>query len=391
MLTPDEQLFAAVVAAPDDDAPRLVYADFLEEQGRLEQATFVRAQLAAAGQPAWSVAALTAQNAARPGFVTPTLTRFHAGPTSGTWRRGFPATLQCSFADALRLDERTLSLVDSLAVNIWGVPELTPLVRLPWFPRLRSLQLLMATVDERLVRPLLDARLDALALTPTGGALATVLAAPLGLGLRALDVSDSFFTAFGRPLLDAFATVEALPRLRSLGLGENSVTAEVLAAVLAKTPNLEHLDLEHCLTGSAIIAPLLEWRGASQLRSLGLAAAQPRSEGLEHLTSAALSLRVLDLRGAMVGARGVRAVCRLPQLALLNLDKNPLDERALGGLASEALVALSLHDVPATSVPPLARLPSLRFLNFAQPVSGLERFTWPKPILPNAYTNTGID
>lgn len=35
-------LLAAIVASPDDDLPRLVYADWLEEDGQLERAQFIR-------------------------------------------------------------------------------------------------------------------------------------------------------------------------------------------------------------------------------------------------------------------------------------------------------------------------------------------------------------
>jgi uncharacterized protein (TIGR02996 family) len=42
-MTADEQaLLAAIVADPDDDTPRLVYADWLDENGRPERAEFIR-------------------------------------------------------------------------------------------------------------------------------------------------------------------------------------------------------------------------------------------------------------------------------------------------------------------------------------------------------------
>src|SRR4051812_26631197 len=39
-------LLAAICAAPDDDAPRLVYADWLDEHGQPERAEFIRVQCA---------------------------------------------------------------------------------------------------------------------------------------------------------------------------------------------------------------------------------------------------------------------------------------------------------------------------------------------------------
>src|SRR5215216_4626617 len=41
-------LLAAIRAAPDDDAPRLVYADWLDEHGQPERAEFIRVQCALA-------------------------------------------------------------------------------------------------------------------------------------------------------------------------------------------------------------------------------------------------------------------------------------------------------------------------------------------------------
>src|SRR5437763_6998841 len=49
-----DALLAAVLDAPDDDAPRLVYADWLDENGQPERAEFIRVQLAQEGEPAHS-------------------------------------------------------------------------------------------------------------------------------------------------------------------------------------------------------------------------------------------------------------------------------------------------------------------------------------------------
>jgi uncharacterized protein (TIGR02996 family) len=48
---PAEQaaLLAAIVAEPDDDTPRLAYADWLQEQGYVEQAQFIRDSIKLAG------------------------------------------------------------------------------------------------------------------------------------------------------------------------------------------------------------------------------------------------------------------------------------------------------------------------------------------------------
>jgi uncharacterized protein (TIGR02996 family) len=50
-MTDEEALFAGVLAAPDDDVPRLVYADWLEEHGQEDRAEYIRVQIERAGLP----------------------------------------------------------------------------------------------------------------------------------------------------------------------------------------------------------------------------------------------------------------------------------------------------------------------------------------------------
>lgn len=51
-MTPDAGFLRSVLAAPDDDTPRLVYADWLSEHGREDRAVFIRAQCHNPGEPA---------------------------------------------------------------------------------------------------------------------------------------------------------------------------------------------------------------------------------------------------------------------------------------------------------------------------------------------------
>lgn len=47
-MTDDAAFLAAICARPDDDLPRLVYADWLDEHGRGERGEFIRVQCAIA-------------------------------------------------------------------------------------------------------------------------------------------------------------------------------------------------------------------------------------------------------------------------------------------------------------------------------------------------------
>jgi uncharacterized protein (TIGR02996 family) len=47
-MTDEDALMRAVIADPDDDAPRLIFADWLDENGQCERAEFIRVQIALA-------------------------------------------------------------------------------------------------------------------------------------------------------------------------------------------------------------------------------------------------------------------------------------------------------------------------------------------------------
>src|SRR5262245_13326957 len=48
MTTPRDALYRAICAQPDEDTPRLAYADLVEEDGDVARAAFIRAQVALA-------------------------------------------------------------------------------------------------------------------------------------------------------------------------------------------------------------------------------------------------------------------------------------------------------------------------------------------------------
>jgi uncharacterized protein (TIGR02996 family) len=50
-MTQDDAFLADIIANPDDDAPRLVYADWLEDHGQPDRAAFVRVQCQLARLP----------------------------------------------------------------------------------------------------------------------------------------------------------------------------------------------------------------------------------------------------------------------------------------------------------------------------------------------------
>ncbi|HEX4612951.1 MAG TPA: TIGR02996 domain-containing protein [Urbifossiella sp.] len=68
-MTDEEALRAAVLAHPDDDTPRLVYADWCDDAGDTDRAAFIRAQIAAARAEPYSPGVREAENRATPYLI----------------------------------------------------------------------------------------------------------------------------------------------------------------------------------------------------------------------------------------------------------------------------------------------------------------------------------
>lgn len=142
-----DALLAAVLADPDADLPRLVYADYLDDAGRPERAEFIRVQLARAADP--TSLTLRAREEVllhrhREGWLAPLRAKgepLQNRSTHGRFRRGFveevwmPAGVFLHAADTLfrRAPVRGLRLTRA----DWD--ELTALATGPHLGRLREL------------------------------------------------------------------------------------------------------------------------------------------------------------------------------------------------------------------------------------------------------------
>jgi uncharacterized protein (TIGR02996 family) len=99
-----EALLAAICEAPQDDVPRLVYADWLEEHGDQNRADFIRGQIA-----------LTAMDQDNPAFEE-LAERLHALEKANVsrWRKGLPGGMNVPSARTVgALLERPDHLPDS--------------------------------------------------------------------------------------------------------------------------------------------------------------------------------------------------------------------------------------------------------------------------------------
>src|SRR4029079_16595187 len=83
-----DALYRAICAFPDEDTPRLAYADLIEEEGDGVGAAFIRAQVALANVPEYDAAAASARQLKPDAFhgwmMAHTLPRI---PGRYSWRR----------------------------------------------------------------------------------------------------------------------------------------------------------------------------------------------------------------------------------------------------------------------------------------------------------------
>jgi uncharacterized protein (TIGR02996 family) len=303
-------LLSAVADDPDEDAPRLVLADWLEEHGDPARAEFIRLQCELAQLPAfdprWQAL----------GRRTHELLVEHLA----AWTGGAPSSWQLGFERGLlTMSPSSLALMRRRGAEWWDthgawVTHLTlcgecrdaALQRLaPRFTRLARLSFQGAWEGGRSVT---DEGVKALA----------------GLTqLRRLDLADSTVTDAG------LQTLATLTRLQSLNLSRTGVTDEGLAVVV----HLQRLR-ELWLTATAVTdAGLGALAGLRQLGTLALGfCVGITGTGLKYL--AGLSrLQTLILLGCPILDAGLKELATLKRLRCLNLGRPDVTDDGLRQLA----------------------------------------------------------
>jgi uncharacterized protein (TIGR02996 family) len=123
--TPEERaLLAAVDAAPGDDVPRLVYADWLDEHGRPERAEFIRVQCALARLAVADRekhAALTRRQDELRAKPAAALLDLPAESVQVRWDRGFPDELTLHLNDFIQYGSAIATLVPRPRVTVTHV------------------------------------------------------------------------------------------------------------------------------------------------------------------------------------------------------------------------------------------------------------------------------
>ena len=333
-MTHEEAFFQAILESPDDDRPRLAWADWLEETGQRERAEFIRVQcqLACFEEEGPEEEALRARQQA--------LLADHefewAGPLRGLvekwqFRRGFIEFIQTRAGDFMTHAATILSLAPVRQVDLCG----------GWLP-----------VDATL------ARLDACdELTR----------------LRAVDLTFGYREIGDQMLRTLASSPRLLERLDCLHLVSGRFCEAELAPVLSSPclRRLRSLWLTSCgVCGEPGVRALLESRQLGSLGDLALRDNPLGAEGVQALVDSPNcgSLAALDLSRSRVGPAGAAAIGRSPQLGeliCLFLGGNAIGDEGASALAGSPRLAgleclgLARNGITDAGALALAQSPSL--------------------------------
>lgn len=334
-MTHEEAFLADIREHPDDDAPRLIYADWLDDAGDPDRATFLRAQVEQARLPlgdrrhvelARRIGTLLLEHESSwrdelPHLAGVTWENFSRGFVEAVWVESAQTFLEHAEAIFAAAPIRRLQLGHIVA-------ETAPaLARSPHLARLTELNVGNSPAIGR-------AGVRALAESPHVENLTVLLLHYCALGddavadlarsphlgrLRELYLSGN---ELDDPAALAIARSAALPALAELDLRDNSIgDAGARALAYYGRPRLETLWLVNNLIGPEGAWALAGTEALPALARLYLNYNAIRNEGA---VAFALSphrgaLRELDLRGCGIRERGAKALAESPHLGGLEL------------------------------------------------------------------------
>jgi uncharacterized protein (TIGR02996 family) len=297
-MTQDEAFLHDIIEHPDDDTPRLVYADWLEDNGDPERAEFIRVQIRLVREPdnhperqAWLKREKTLLRAGRKRWAAA------LQGTRGQYRfhRGFVEYLRVDATSLLSRGDR------------------------PWRQPLRMLACPLVFAEE----------------------LRRLAALPQLARLAVLDVGSTTRSAG----FAAFVSSPHLSGLRGLGI-EASIGVGGLEGLLASSVvgNLTHLRLQCSTLRMPAIEQLARSERLRRLVALDLSRSNLASGALRALDSSPhmANLRRLGFSWNRLGDAGLEAFVRLPlfaRLQYLDLGSNSLTARSLRALAAAPALA----------------------------------------------------
>jgi uncharacterized protein (TIGR02996 family) len=336
-----------IIADPDDDGPRLIFADWLEEQGDSDRAEFICVQVERARLPQWDARQvrlrlrerqLLDQHGRKWKDELPTI----EGITWERFRRGFVATVTVdSFAVLHATASACWTAAPIEAISVRWPRQRESLERITPIAGLRELTLTGTVIDRGEVGRLADASLLSTLRTLNadncslgGEGFRRLLASPHLVNLTALRVPRN---AIGNAAVEALSDAASLSSLAELDLSETgSYGRAERYGRYREDPIMEATDL----------AALARWPGMARLRSLTLSGNDAQRRGLRALLRSrhVVGLKALTLRASGLDEQAMQEF-REARTGL-QLDVLDLGENYLGDIGpSDLALASCLQDL----------------------------------------------
>jgi uncharacterized protein (TIGR02996 family) len=359
MPSADERaFFDRIRDEPSDDAPRLIFADWLDENGEPERAEFIRIQCA--------LDQLLVDDPLRDGLqkreselLDANRERWQAAlvpfVVDSDFRHGVIDRVSVDTGRFLADGGEIFDLAPIRRVRFMNIGDrLVDLVQSPLLRQVRELDLTNNNLGNRI--PILLARsshltqLEALDLgfTDLGDKGLQVLASsPVFASLRSLQINDNGH--LGLPGMRAIADSPHLTSLKELDVSNNSLSAVALQPILDGPPanRLFRLILTENRLGDAGVAALVASpvfaRMAERDRVIDLRRVEMGPAGARSLAASPALRHVesLDLEGNMLGDAGLAAIAASPhltQIRVLNLHGNRIGDDGARALSRSALM-----------------------------------------------------
>jgi uncharacterized protein (TIGR02996 family) len=296
-------LLAAIVAAPDDDAPRMIYADWLSEQGD-PRGEFIALQLAAAKLPWKDWAKRDELEDAAGKLQAKHRKTWKAELDEPVYRRGFV--------------ERVKVTAEALLDDTDGLFEAAPL--------LRGIELAEDVDDATLAK--------------------------IGAGKQLLRFSELVLTtsASTRALV-SFVGAPGVANLRSLSFVDTLEVQESVATAMSKSPHLKKLGelrFESTLVGSVGLRTLLNAKTLPALRTLRLWNSNVQDAGATAMAATSRKLDRLELGICDFTPKSVKAILNsnlIGGLTYLEFDHRFVKSGAQAIAASTKLKKLRALDL----------------------------------------------
>jgi uncharacterized protein (TIGR02996 family) len=356
-----DALYRAICAEPDEDTPRLAFADLIEEEEDSLRADFIRAQIALARVPPDDPVAIATRHK-NPGAVDghamahtlPKTLPAAYGWHAFAFRRGFPWKVGVHNSAAFDAAGEVFEVAPIRALDVGprGRPEVDIVAGWPHLSRLQRLEFSTAHFGPREAE-CLGSSPHATALTElafefdgiTADGLAALVRSPLFDQLTALDLrSNAIPSAL---LAEAIGRVRRPDGLARLSLAASKITGRDGDDLftLPVMRGLHHLNLsDNQFLGPKGAEALAKSGLLGSVRILEMADTHPGVSGIRQLaeTGSLAGVRCLDLAESGLGPLGIETLVgsqALNSLRVLNLAGNRVRDRGAAALAASSSLA----------------------------------------------------